>query len=142
MNQEAEIVIRAATEQASAPRPRSKFLRVVGYVLAALLLLAVLVFMVSVFARHVAESPDMLQRWTAKSAAIKRWGLTVQTVLLALIIVGWRPIVDWGRRRDIVKVDEYQRVLALRWHAALIGVAYLILIPIGPTTLWRIFFGA
>ena len=129
-------------ERSPEQRQRGKFMRLVGYAVAALLTLAILVFLASVFARHVAESPDMLHRWMAGSAAIKRWGLFVQTALLTLLIAGWRPLVDWGRRRDIVKSDEYERILTLRWHAALIGLAYLILIPIGPLTLWRLFFSA
>lgn len=76
------------------------------------------------------------------AAQIKRWGLIVQSAVLALIVLRWKALVDWARARNIVKAHEYQQVLALRLGFALFGLAYLILVPIGPTTLWRLFVGS
>ena len=89
---------------------------------------------------HLQVNQADLLRWQAVSAEIKRWGLYVQVLLLATVVYRWRAVIDWAARRQIVKPHEHQHVLGLRWHAALLGVAYLIMVPIGPTTLWRYLF--
>ena len=90
---------------------------------------------------HLQSHQDSLAGWLEASAQVKRWGLVAQVTALTAVIVGWKPLIAWARRKDIVKAQEYERVLALRWNAALVGLAYLILVPIGPTTLWRMVFG-
>lgn len=90
---------------------------------------------------HLQGHQDDLAGWQAISAQIKRWGLVIQVTALAAVIAGWKPLIAWARRREIVKAQEYERVLALRWNAALVALAYLILVPIGPTTLWRAVIG-
>ena len=78
-----------------------------------------------------------LLRWQSVSAGIKRWGLLLQCLTLAAIGLWWRAIVDWGLRKGYVKQHELAQVMALRWTVLAFGIAYLVLVPIGPTTLWR-----
>ncbi len=125
-----------APQKADSPRLIRVAAKWAAVALALILLGALLVALL--FQMQVGQ--DDLLRWQAMSAGIKRWGLFVQALLLATVIYRWRSMVDWGARRQIVKAHEYDRVLALRWHAALVFVAYLILVPIGPTTLWRYLF--
>ncbi len=100
-----------------------------AFVLAGGLLAALLVQM------QVSQA-DLL-RWQSVSAGIKRWGLLLQCLTLAAIGLWWRAIVDWGLRKGYVKQHELAQVMALRWTVLAFGIAYLVLVPIGPTTLWR-----
>lgn len=109
---------------------------------AAVALLILLVGALALLAQNAGVSESTLASMQGFANGVKRWGLVTQAALLALLIVRWRALVDRGRRRGIVKAEEYERVLQLRWHAALLGLAYLILVPIGPMTLWRLFVGA
>lgn len=90
---------------------------------------------------HLQGHQGDIASWQAASAQVKRWGLVIQVAVLVVVIAAWKPLIAWARRREIVKRHEYERVLALRWHAALVALAYLILVPIGPTTLWRMVSG-
>lgn len=112
-------------------------LRALLWLVALILAGGVLVALMS----HLQASPDDLARWQHGASQVKRWGLVLQVGLLALAVARWDALVDWARRRDIVKAHELERVRALRWSAALVGLAYLILVPIGPTTLWRLLMG-
>lgn len=112
-------------------------LRALLWVVALILGGGVLVALMS----HLQASPDHLARWQHGAGQVKRWGLALQVGLLVLAVARWDALVDWARRRDIVKAHELKRVRALRWSAALVGLAYLILVPIGPTTLWRLLVG-
>lgn len=73
--------------------------------------------------------------------SLRLWGIAVQSLLVALIMVRWNAIVAWARRRGIVKPHEHDQVLALRRRVFLFLLAYLVLIPIGPTTLFRLLAG-
>lgn len=75
----------------------------------------------------------------AKAHALKLVGVSVQACVVAWIAWRWRRIVAWGRLRGIVQKREHRQVLALR--AKVIGflIAYLVLVPIGPATIYRLF---
>ena len=63
-------------------------------------------------------------------------GLLVTLSVVLPMKVRFVLIAIW--RAGFMAICEH--VLGLRWHAALLGVAYLIMVPIGPTTLWRYLF--
>ena len=67
------------------------------------------------------------------------YGVMVQIGVALWVVIDWRRIVDAGRRRGIVIEREYDQVLALRWTVAAFLAAYLLLVPIGPTTLYQFF---
>ncbi|MVT28892.1 hypothetical protein GO496_11615 [Acidovorax citrulli] len=90
----------------------------------ALLLTAVLTMPPELFIR--------LQRALRGAAHV---GVLVQVAVCVWIVVQWRFIVLIGRRRGIVAKREVRRVMALRWHAALLLALYLVTVPIGPARL-------
>ena len=126
----------AAPAPAAPASPKKSVVRLLAVIIAGVLAFV----LVGGLLVHLQVNQADLLRWQAVSAEIKRWGLYLQVLLLATVVYRWRAVVDWAARRQIVKPHEHQRVLGLRWHAALLGVAYLIMVPIGPTTLWRYLF--
>ena len=65
------------------------------------------------------------------------WGTVAQAALIALAGIFWRPLVYWLMRLGIAQPHEFDRLIALRWHAVAWGALYLLLIPIGPTAVWQ-----
>jgi len=66
-----------------------------------------------------------------------KWiGVVLQGVIIAVIGWQWPAIVRWGRARGWVREHEVRQVLGLRTKVLLFLVAYLVLVPIGPTTIW------
>ena len=67
-----------------------------------------------------------------------RWvGVALQVLIVALIGLRWRALVRWGQRRNMVQLPEVERAMAFRPKAMAFLCAYLVLIPIGPQTLFR-----
>ena len=120
--------------------PKKSVARHLVVIVAGALAFALVGGLLAALLAHLQVNQADLLRWQAVSAEIKRWGLYVQVLLLTTVVYRWRAVIDWAARRQIVKPHEHQHVLGLRWHAALLGVAYLIMVPIGPTTLWRYLF--
>ena len=68
-----------------------------------------------------------------------RWvGVALQVLIVALIGLRWRALVRWGQRRNMVQPHEVERAMAFRPKALAFLCAYLVLIPIGPQTLFRL----
>ncbi|MFZ2825190.1 hypothetical protein [Hydrogenophaga sp.] len=68
-----------------------------------------------------------------------RWvGVALQVLIVALIGLRWRALVRWGQRRNMVQPHEVERAMAFRPKAMAFLCAYLVLIPIGPQTLFRL----
>ena len=68
-----------------------------------------------------------------------RWvGVALQVLIVALIGLRWRALVRWGQRRNMVQLPEVERAMAFRPKAMAFLCAYLVLIPIGPQTLFRL----
>jgi len=79
-----------------------------------------------------------LARIEQRVRRLKYVGVLVQLLLVASIGAFWRPIVDWGRTRGVVKAFEYERVLALRWKVvAFLGV-FILVVVIGPGEIHRL----
>ncbi|MCR6480997.1 hypothetical protein NU688_32905 [Variovorax sp. ZS18.2.2] len=67
-----------------------------------------------------------------------KWvGVALQGVVIAVIGWKWPAIVRWGRARGWVREHEIRQVLGLRAKVVLFLVVYLVMVPIGPTTIWR-----
>lgn len=105
---------------------------VMGFILTAGLLAAMVA--------HFEVSQADLRRWQVVSGGIQRWGLLFQCLVLVAVGLWWRAIVAFGHRKGIVKTHEFEQVIGLRWTVLAFGIAYLVLVPIGPTTLWRFLF--
>ena len=69
---------------------------------------------------------------------LRLFGVLLQILIVALVGLRWRALVSWGQRRGIVQPHEFDRVIALRPKAMAFLCAYLVLIPIGPQTLFRL----
>lgn len=69
---------------------------------------------------------------------LRLFGVVLQMLIVALIGLRWRALVSRGQRRGIVQPHEFERVIALRPKAMAFLCAYLVLIPIGPQTLFRL----
>lgn len=69
---------------------------------------------------------------------LRLFGVVLQMLIVALVGLRWRALVSWGQRRGIVQAHEFDRVIALRPKAMAFLCAYLVLIPIGPQTLFRL----
>lgn len=106
---------------------------VMGFILTAGLLAAMVA--------HFEVSQADLRRWQVVSGGIQRWGLLFQCLVLVAVGLWWRAIVAFGHRKGIVKTHEFDQVIGLRWTVLAFGIAYLVLVPIGPTTLWRFLMG-
>lgn len=104
--------------------------------------LAVLVFILAgaVLAALLAQmqvSAGQLLVWQQRAMHLRHWGALIQAGLLALLVWRWRAVIDWAARLEVVKQHETDRLLSLRWRAAGVFALYLLLLPIGPATLWR-----
>lgn len=68
-----------------------------------------------------------------------RWvGVALQVLIVALIGLRWRALVHWGQRRNVVQALELNRAMAFRPKVLAFLCAYLVLIPIGPQTLFKL----
>lgn len=68
-----------------------------------------------------------------------RWvGVALQVLIVALIGLRWSALVHWGQRRNVVQAHEVERAMAFRPKALAFLCAYLVLIPIGPQTLFKL----
>jgi urea transporter len=101
----------------------------VGVVTLALMVLGVVVL--------VTSGVDIFKLQSAVSR-LRLFGVVLQMLIVALIGLRWRALVSWGQRRGIVQPHEFERVIALRPKATAFLCAYLVLIPIGPQTLFRL----
>lgn len=79
--------------------------------------------------------PEVFIRLQSALRGAAHVGMLVQVAVCVWIVAQWRFIVLLGRRRGIVAKRELRRVLALRWHAALLLALYLVAVPIGPSRL-------
>ena len=133
---------------AVAPEPRAdtrpsrrrvwRWMRRVGIVLGLVLAgVLVLIFMGALVSRQDISLGE-LQAINLGAMRIRHWGLVIQCLLLAAVVVFWRPLVRFAHKQGVVKHHELARVLSLRWHTAAWGLLYLVLIPIGPVTLWQV----
>lgn len=93
--------------------------------------------LLAALAAHMQISTDQLWHWRQVASGVRHWGTFVQCLILAAIGLGWRAIVALGFRRGIVKPQEREQLIRLRGKVLAFGVAYLLLVPIGPATLWR-----
>ena len=127
--------------QADSTKSRAQQARGIGRLVLRLALLVLICVLVAALLASLAArsqvSQQTLQDWLQLAASIKRWGLFAQCLALAAIGIWWQRIVAWSHARNIVKAHELARVLRLRPAVLALGVAYLLLVPIGPTTLWR-----
>ena len=69
--------------------------------------------------------------------SIKPWGVLVQGLLVVSVITWWPSICYWGHSRGYIREQELGPVLAKRTQVAVLLLAYLLLVPIGPTSLWH-----
>lgn len=106
---------------------------------AALLVLLIGTAVLVALAIHLGVDQRALQGWRDAAGAVRRWGLLGQCLVVAAAGIGWPAIVRYGQRRGLVQESEYDWLLALRWKVIAFGAAYLLLIPIGPATLWHLF---
>lgn len=96
-----------------------------------------LALMVLVVVALVTSGVDIFKLQSAVSR-LRLFGAVQQMLIVALIGLRWRALVGWGQRRGIVQPHEFERVIALRPKAMAFLCAYLVLIPIGPQTLFRL----
>ena len=115
------------------PKPR----RPLRWLLYVALAFVLLVIGALVMYALVQRPPSDLEALASAAHSFKLFGVAVQTALVVWVAVAWHAIVDAGRRRGIVARHEYERVLALRWPVFAVLVAYLLLVPIGPATIYR-----
>lgn len=120
---------------ASAPRTRRlrRWLGYSAFVLA--LLVASLMLLYVLLQQPESEVLDI----AARVHSFKTFGVLIQICMVAAVVMAWRQIVDLGLRRGIVVEREYEKVLALRWKVFAFLTAYLVLVPIGPDTIYRFF---
>lgn len=88
----------------------------------------------------VAMGVDMQTQHSALRA-FRPWGAALQGIVIILIGLRWQQVVDWGHRRSIVQDWEYEQVVASRPKVMLLLLAYWLLIPVSPQTLYHIFVG-
>lgn len=98
--------------------------------------LALVALSVGLMAVLVELPASDLQSMAAGVRVFRFYGALVQFALACLVVLCWHQIVDAGRRRGVVARHEYEKVLALRWTVAAFLAAYLLLVPIGPVTLY------
>lgn len=75
----------------------------------------------------------------AKVMRTKPWLIACQVLTVVAIGLFWPQIVAWGQRKGIVKDFERDQVLALRPKVQAFLWAYLLLVPIGPASIYRLF---
>lgn len=105
---------------------RRRWLRAVIWLALAVLLLLVLAAVASMLARSGVDPVSLGQT----VASLKPYGIAAQAALIALVGIRWQALVQWGRRKDIVKAHEFDQVMAFL-------LAYLLPIPIGPAGILR-----
>ena len=125
-------------EQLAHPGKKRRWLKVIGWAGLALVLTGIAFLVLVAIASSQQSSTEDLLTWQTSVGGLKRWGLLAQCVALALIVTGWRPIVGWAYRLGIVKRHELRWALRQRNAVLAWGVLYLLLVPIGPTTLWNL----
>ncbi|WP_375576297.1 hypothetical protein [Paracidovorax oryzae] len=123
-----------ATARARLPA-RSRVRRWLGWILYGLVLAGVGALLLTAVLTLPPELFIRLQRALRGAAHV---GVLVQVAVCVWIVVQWRFIVLIGRRRGIVAKREVRRVMALRWHAALLLALYLVTVPIGPARLLQV----
>jgi hypothetical protein len=123
---------RTTTALATRPIGRWRHMLVVGLVV--ILTLAVMVLGVVALAT---SGLDIFKVQTAVSR-MRLFGVVLQVVIVALIGLRWHALVGWGQRRNIVQPHEVKRAIALRPKVTAFLCAYLLLIPIGPQTLFKL----
>lgn len=69
------------------------------------------------------------------------WGIAVQSLVVAVVIARWNALVQWAHGRDMVKAHELEQACHMRKRVGIFLIAYLVMIPIGPATLYQIFAG-
>jgi hypothetical protein len=74
----------------------------------------------------------------AAVAKLRLYGVLGQVLIVAMIGMRWRALVRWGQRRNMVPSHEVDRAMAFRSKAMAFLCAYLLLIPIGPQTLFKL----
>lgn len=121
-----------------ADRPgRHRLVRLLGWLGAAVVLLLSVGVMLLFGATHFQNHPEVIVHWQNLAGGVKWWGILVQTLLLGLLIAGWQRFVDWLIGRQWLPQAERTEALAFRWRVLAFGTAYLLLVVIGPSTLWR-----
>ena len=118
----------------SSPR---RWLFALSVIAAVLLALALLVAVLASVASSTQASPEAVREWMAGAHTVRVWGTVMQGTLIALAVIFWRPLVYWLMRLGIAQPHEFDRLIALRWHAMAWGAIYLLLIPIGPSAVWQ-----
>ena len=101
--------------------------------LVAMLTLGVMFLFVIVFA----QSGIDLFKVQSVTSQLRPWGVGIQVLIVALVGLRWHALVRFGQRHHIVLKHEFERVIALRPKVMAWLCVYLVLIPIGPLTLWR-----
>ena len=118
---------------ATARKPR-RLRRWLGY---AVLTAVVLAFALLLFQVLLDMPKEDVAELAVNVRTFKEFGVLVQVGLVVWIAVAWRHIVDAGVWRRIVARHEYEKVLGMRWTVFAFLVGYLLLVPIGPTTMYR-----
>lgn len=77
----------------------------------------------------------------ALAVAVRHVGTVVQCLIVVWMFLYWRNLVGWGLKAGYVKRHEIKQVLRLRTKALAWAVTYLLLVPIGPATLWNALVG-
>ena len=121
-----------------APKMPRRWLKVVAWTGLGLLLTGIAFLVLVAIASRQQSSTEDLLTWQSIVGDFTRWGLLAQSVALALIVTLWRSIVGWAYRHGIVKRHELRWALRKRNAVLCWGVLYLLLVPIGPTTLWNL----
>lgn len=105
--------------------------------IAAISVLATLAVMVMGVIALASSGVDVFKVESAVSR-LRIYGVAIQVVIVMLIGFRWRALVRWGQRRNIVQPHEFDRLIAFRPKAMAFLCAYLMLIPIGPQTLFKL----
>lgn len=103
--------------------------------LALALLLLYALLMLALLQQPVSALADI----ESKARTLKLVGVAFQACAVAWIGLRWRRIVAWSRLHGIVQRREHRQVLALRPKVVGLLIAYLVLVPIGPGTIYRFF---
>ncbi|WCM90539.1 hypothetical protein [Acidovorax sp. NCPPB 3576] len=120
-----------------AKAPRRQLLRLAFIGLAWLAGASAMGFVLVALLSHLQVRPETLATLQIWATDIRHYGALVQCIAVAGIGIWWHAIVAWGARRGIVRPQEHAQVIALRPKVMAFCIAYLLLIPIGPTTLLR-----
>lgn len=83
----------------------------------------------------MAQSGLKVEQLQRKVSVLKIWGITIQASIVIAIGLFWRQLINWAHQHSLVMTHEYPYLLGLRNKAMAFLLAYLILIPIGPSTL-------